>query len=275
MIDFGFKQGFHRLPDGRKLEFFLKGAGENLIVCESGLGMGAHYWALVAEHLPAGFRLLVYNRSGLGNSSPAANERSLTSLAADLCDLVEAQEYAQVVLVGHSWGGPIIRRAVLQGIRSLKGIVLVDPTDERLLPFFTPAMLRRQNFMFKVAFRLGLLRFLYQKMLRPLPVSVRQVALRETLSKTAFAEALAETAQIRVGLQELLESPQMISGGVLISGQVPLGGEPVSRRDSIKKAHLETAKALGIEVIPAVKSSHDVALTEPSLVIQVASRFFS
>lgn len=97
--------------------------------------------------------------------------------------------------------------------------------------------------MFKVAFRLGFLRFLYQKMLRPLPVSVRQVALRETLSKTAFAEALAETAQIRVGLQELLESPQIISGGVLISGQVPLGGEPASRRDSIKKSSLRNCKS--------------------------------
>lgn len=42
-----FERNFLQLADGRRLEYFETGSGADVLLCEAGLGMGAHYWSLL------------------------------------------------------------------------------------------------------------------------------------------------------------------------------------------------------------------------------------
>ena len=75
------------------------------VVFESGLGLSRLLWANVTHLLAkAGYRTISYDRSGLGRS-PAATERSLEALVADLEQVVRAYAPQGAIIVGHSYGG--------------------------------------------------------------------------------------------------------------------------------------------------------------------------
>jgi pimeloyl-ACP methyl ester carboxylesterase len=106
------------------------GAGPT-VVFEPGLGSTRAIWGLVqpqvAEHAPT----LVYDRAGYGASPEDPAPRTLARLADDLVTLIAGP----VVLVGHSYGGPIVQAAAARAPQHVRGVVLVDPT-----PTDDPAM---------------------------------------------------------------------------------------------------------------------------------------
>ena len=100
------------------------------VVFESGLGLSRLLWANVAHLLAkAGYRTISYDRSGLGRS-PAATERNLEALVADLEQVVRAYAPQGAIIVGHSYGGIMARLLTARQPQLVKALVLVDPSSE-------------------------------------------------------------------------------------------------------------------------------------------------
>lgn len=117
------------LPDGRVLRCVTGGRSGPLVLFESGGGDGAGVWIAVQERLSRSCRTISYDRSGLGGSSFAYQPRTLQRLGKDLVNLLDAIGVAEpIVLIGHSWGGNIIRVAASQTPERVRGLMYIDPT---------------------------------------------------------------------------------------------------------------------------------------------------
>jgi pimeloyl-ACP methyl ester carboxylesterase len=118
------------LPDGRRLRALLAGDADGpLVVFEAGMSAPAASWVHTQREISAHARTLSYDRAGYGGSDPDPRDRTLERLAQDLTDLLDALgETEPVVLVGHSWGGPIIRLFADQHPHRVRGLVFVDAT---------------------------------------------------------------------------------------------------------------------------------------------------
>lgn len=108
------------------------GGGEPWVVFESGMGAGRTTWDRVLPLVTDVAHTLAYDRIGRGRSPLAARPQSLDEMAGTLVGLVAAvvPAEARMVLVGHSMGGLIVRRAAERLAPRLSGLLLVDPTAE-------------------------------------------------------------------------------------------------------------------------------------------------
>jgi pimeloyl-ACP methyl ester carboxylesterase len=96
---------------GDPLHLRTAGHGEPVVLFESGMGASSLAWATVAPAVAAHTTTVVYDRAGLGRSPESEGPRDLDHLADDFEDVLGALPdlSRSVILVGHSWGGPIIR----------------------------------------------------------------------------------------------------------------------------------------------------------------------
>lgn len=265
------------LADGRELHYVSAGNGTRLVVFEAGLGMGAHYWipTLGALTQVENVRGVAYNRSGIGASTADTQPRTLSRLADDLRALIAAQEYDSLVIVGHSWGGPISRVAATTPIRGLSGIVLVDPSDEHLLPSFNSLSIGMQRVSIVPLARLHLLAKVYSIALKGFQPDIADRVIRETTSVSAAREAAAELKEFLHGLRSLDASKEKTCAATtIITGASTMPGESVKIRAKIRKAHHEASLKLGAELLVAEHSGHSVPITEPDLVAAAALTHF-
>jgi pimeloyl-ACP methyl ester carboxylesterase len=116
---------------GRRIHLYMMGAGGPAVVFESGISASSLNWRgvqrTIAEHTLA----VAYDRAGLGWSDPAGSDaapRTASNLAAELhIALGAAGVEPPYVLVGHSFGGLVVRRFALLYPADVAGLVLVDP----------------------------------------------------------------------------------------------------------------------------------------------------
>jgi pimeloyl-ACP methyl ester carboxylesterase len=117
------------LPDTRVLRVVEAGAGQPLVVFEAGGGACASEWIAVQRRVAMHTRTLAYDRAGYGGSDDDPRPRTVENMARDLHDLLDAIGEAEpVVLVAHSWGGPIVRKLALDFPDRIAGLVYVDAT---------------------------------------------------------------------------------------------------------------------------------------------------
>lgn len=264
--------GFVQTPDGRDLGTLAMGQGRQLIVLEAGMGMSARYWAPVMRLLSPTYRVLAYDRAGIGSSTPDSAERSLDRQSADLSAVIAAQDYDSLTLVGHSWGGAIVRnwcQANAPNLERVRGMVLLDPTDEHLIEFFRPAALKLQRVAIRVLGYLGLLPLLVRPLLKALNPADQFVALRASTTFAAAREFAAELRSLRNGLEQLArhqaEQPNVRT--LLITAGATMKGESAHTRDAINVAHLEAAlKHPNAELRTAAGATHNMPISSPELV---------
>src|SRR3546814_1055343 len=115
--------------DGRVLHLEAHGERPPHVVFESGMGASRSMWGAVSPGVAERATAVVYDRSGLGRSPRDAAARDLARLSGDLVDVLEHLGGTPAVLVGHSWGGPIVRSVAATRPDLVAGLVLVAPTD--------------------------------------------------------------------------------------------------------------------------------------------------
>lgn len=118
--------------NGRSVHVEESGRGDGWVVFEAGSGQGRTCWDPVVALLADRARLVAYDRAGFGRSGRTTQRLGIDDLAADLAALVEAlvPGSAPLVLVAHSMGGLVARRAAPSLGPRLRGLLLVDPTPE-------------------------------------------------------------------------------------------------------------------------------------------------
>jgi pimeloyl-ACP methyl ester carboxylesterase len=116
------------IGDGRKLYLLEKGFGGPTVLFEAGIAATNLNWCHIQEMVSRFAATASYDRSGLGWSSPASTARTPGIIAAELHAMLrEAGIKPPYILVGHSFGGLVMRRFALMYPEEVTSIVLVDP----------------------------------------------------------------------------------------------------------------------------------------------------
>ena len=117
---------------GRRLNLFCMGSGATTVLFDAGGSDWSVVWALVQPEVARTMRACSYDRAGLGYSDPATGARSPVAIVEDMHALIHAAKLnGKLVLVGHSLGGFHVKLYTALYPQDVKGLVLVDPSEER------------------------------------------------------------------------------------------------------------------------------------------------
>jgi pimeloyl-ACP methyl ester carboxylesterase len=124
---------------GRRLVLTTSGDGAPTVVLETGLGAESDEWSAVQRSIAPLVRVCRYDRAGRGASDPAARPRSAAALIADLHTLLQGADLPPpYLLVGHSFGGLLMRLFAHRHRALVAGLVLVDAMHEDQFGVFGP-----------------------------------------------------------------------------------------------------------------------------------------
>ncbi|WP_087016456.1 alpha/beta fold hydrolase [Thaumasiovibrio subtropicus] len=117
---------------GYRLHMYCAGHGSPTVVMEAGGSDFSLTWRNIQDKLARETRVCSYDRAGLGWSErhPDALRSSELMLAEFEKLLAAAQVEGDLVLVGHSFGGMLVRRYAHEHADRVKGMVLVDAAYE-------------------------------------------------------------------------------------------------------------------------------------------------
>lgn len=160
------------VPVGRhRLHYRCEGAGTPGVVMDAGIAASSLSWSRVQPAVARFTLACSYDRAGLAWSEPATTPRSLATLVDELHMLIHhAGLPAPYVLVGHSFGGLVIRAFARAHIAEIAGLVFVDPLhpEEWCAPSLEQRrMLRGGIFLSRVGgvlARAGVVRFLLTRL---------------------------------------------------------------------------------------------------------------
>lgn len=116
---------------GHRLHVNCTGKGSPTVVVENGLGDFSLDWILVQSRVSRFTRICTYDRAGYAWSDPGPKPRTFSQVNLELRDaLSKLGEQGPFVLVGHSYGGAVVRSFATTYPHEVAGIVLVDASFE-------------------------------------------------------------------------------------------------------------------------------------------------
>ncbi|MFB7090301.1 alpha/beta fold hydrolase [Streptomyces sp. NPDC056296] len=264
--------------EGRRLHWTVTGSGEHTVLLEAGIGASSSAWRLVEEPLTAFARVLTYDRAGYGTATVKS-----TSVEDALLDLETVLEQSAttgpLVLVGHSWGGVLMRLFCARHPERAAALLLVDATHEGMSIMRSPAF----NLALKIAARVqalkarsGALRRSLEagrgelgRTLTTLPPALREELLDELSTPATWHQSAHELRCVPLSLRSLpTETPHDIPVIAVIGTQAVGGAERRAR------AAIRTAYETWLPTVPhgrllqAPHSGHVVPLQEPELLVR-------
>ena len=116
---------------GYRLRIACQGQGGPTVVMEAAIGETGLLWSLVQPAVAQSTRACVYDRAGYGWSDPSPRPRTATVMVQELHTLLATAEVpGPYVLVGHSFGGLLVRLYTARYPQEVAGLVLVDSAHE-------------------------------------------------------------------------------------------------------------------------------------------------
>src|SRR5215216_1696212 len=123
-----------RLVDvgGYRLHLACQGEGSPTVVMEAAIGETGLLWSPVQPTVAQRTRACVYDRAGYGWSDPSPRPRTAAVMVEELHRLLGAAGVpGPYVLVGHSFGGLLVRLYAARYPQEVAGLVLVDSAHEQ------------------------------------------------------------------------------------------------------------------------------------------------
>ena len=252
-------QAVEKLVDvgGYSLNFrVIRGQGPAILL-ESGGGMDSNEWNALAPRLAAdtGATVIAYDRAGFGKSDlpetkydlredTAALWRGLRTLGLD----------RNLILVGHSYGGFLIRFEAAEHPAAVRGLVFVDPFTVEFVDTFGVDYCNNHPMMGKLPFDTS----------RPETLSKLQRAMVRMVgapgSNLADKIAVMRQAIIPAGIPV-----RVITAGIAF---LPKPEE----QEAWRKSHERLAASIaGAKLIVAEKSGHMMPFSQPDLIVSVVS----
>ena len=109
--------------------------GQRVIFVHGSPGQSSN-WSRYLADVPSGYEFITVDRMGFGFTTPVRSEPSLEQQAAAIRPLVETEDGRKSILVGWSYGGPMIARAAVDFPEQIAGLVIVagalDPQLEKV-----------------------------------------------------------------------------------------------------------------------------------------------
>ena len=116
-----------------KLHAVLAGDGPYTVVFEAGFISDLSVWRKVAPTVAKQAQILVYSRAGVGQSPARSQALNLSQHTEELHQLITTIDIKKpLILVGHSYGGWVVRQFASAYPKQVAGLVLVDPANETL-----------------------------------------------------------------------------------------------------------------------------------------------
>ncbi|RSH83395.1 uncharacterized protein EHS24_007079 [Apiotrichum porosum] len=278
--------------DGRKLYAqVLDGPPDApTVVFECGAGASRSTWALVQPQVAKFARAIVYDRSGMGKSPPDPT-RTLARIVDDLCDVIDHycvpkagdRQQGHLILVGHSAGGPIIRKTASLRPNVVTSLVLLDPTDEGVDLMFKPSFRYMESAGLYVGLGLsylGLVRpianYAFKWMLDLLPEDVCEDLNREAFAPSVVHSQMAMSHTFLDEVKAFRDDPPKIPDEMpvtIVSGSQTGMAMGEETRKAINEAHEKQTErySKGRHVV-AENSGHLVPLTDVELVVDEIRR---
>lgn len=115
---------------GTVLHLHQQGSGGPVVVLEAGIAATSIGWALVQPEIANFTTVCSYDRAGLGWSGGQQTRRTVDQMTAELAGLLRASGLAgPFILVGHSFGGLLIKAFTLRYPELVAGLVFLDPVS--------------------------------------------------------------------------------------------------------------------------------------------------
>ncbi len=130
---------------GHKMHLNCTGKGSPTVVVEVGIGDTSTDWVFVQDAVSKFTRICTYDRSGYAWSEPGPLPATYPQMNLELHELLAAaKEEGPFVLVGHSFGGPLVRSYTKLYPNEVAGLLLVDTIHEdQRIPIMGKAVLLR------------------------------------------------------------------------------------------------------------------------------------
>jgi len=113
---------------GGRLYLLERGSGGPTVLFEAGIAATNLNWSHIQQIVSGFTHTASYDRGGLGWSSPGLTVRTPGNIAIELHAMLEnAGIKPPYVLVGHSFGGLVMRRYAAMFSEEVRGVILVDP----------------------------------------------------------------------------------------------------------------------------------------------------
>lgn len=250
------------------------GDGHVTVVFEAGMGMTRTSWGASVAELADDFRCVIYDRRGLGRSPSSDRPRDIAHMVEDLGAVVDATAGTEpAILVGHSWGGPVIRSFAARRPESVKGLVLVDQTDERCPLYFSKATRLQFRVMPKIVPTLavtGMLKLLARRQSKAVPEPWASAMRAEEGTRRAGRGQIAEHVTVIAEVDRLASDPPQLPDVPVVAisgGNAGMMGRAL--RQQLVDTHHSSVEALphGRHVM-ASKSGHMIPFTEPGVIAE-------
>ena len=269
---------------GRRLHLLRRGSGSPVVIFEAGAGQVSSTWLPVLEGVAQFATACTWDRPGYGWSQKSGAPLDLDSVSATLTALLDAAELRPpYVLVGWSLGAFYVRRfAQLHG-DAVAGVVLVDPSHERMLEAMPRSMLVMMH-----ALR-ALQRSapgMVSRLARP-RLTKEAIRIFPDLSQKEAAELVAiatRPGSLRVQFTEVervMAQARALPAGagalgnvplfVLAAGKLPGGARFRDHREGVQLPELTGLSTAG-ELQVFKDADHSLPLKHPALVVDAVRR---
>ncbi|MBM7787138.1 alpha/beta fold hydrolase [Tenggerimyces flavus] len=116
------------------------GRGSPSVLLECGVGHHSSYWGAVPDRIAAFTQAVCYDRRGLGRTPQRRGDLTIKSYLADVATVLPD---GPMVLVGHSFGGFLIRTIAAAWPEQVQGMVFVDSATENELDGLPERIVKR------------------------------------------------------------------------------------------------------------------------------------
>jgi len=219
---------------GLHLHAICQGQGTPTVILEAGLSCTHLDWSCVIPEIAKNTRVFAYDRGGYGWSDPCPKPRTGLRMVSELHALLQkAGVSSPYILVGHSYGGLLVRLYASQYPEEVTGIILVDGSPEDQRKHFPQPKSMRDRISQEVKWqifrlrpilaRIGLIRLRKQPngCINALPEEIKPIATGLGLQSRAYDWLWTEEPAIEATCEEARNSilPDHIRSSVLTAGR--------------------------------------------------------